>query len=103
MKQIFKLHERPSSQIKELRLLYEEDNGTTGVYQVYTKWPNCPELDDYCRVIFDGKSNNINALDFDSGPMIYSGYRLDENNKVVKITRDSTNGEFLVKVKENKD
>ena len=36
MDQFFELIERPSQQIKELRLLYEEDNNT-GVYKIFTR------------------------------------------------------------------
>lgn len=95
MNDVFKLHERRSQQIKELRLLI--DNGDNGVYKIYIKWPGSPELDDYMRIIYTDYSHP-DALDFDGGPMIYKGFHLDDYNVITDIYRDKNSNEFLVKV-----
>ena len=100
MKEIFELRERPSQQIKELRLLYEE-SPNIGVYKVFSQWPGYPGLDTYCRVISDNDLN-VKAIDFDGGPIIGKGYLLDNDNEIIDITRDKITNEFLVKVKDNK-
>lgn len=99
MEQIFELVARPSQQIKELRLLYEEDDNT-GVYKVFTQWLDHPDFDGYIRIIFSD-DNKIDALDFDGGPMIYTGYQLDIHNKITEIYRDKNTKEFLVKIKKD--
>ena len=99
MDQFFELIGRPSSQIKELRLLYEEDDNT-GVYKIFTQWLNHPDFDDYLRVVYSD-DDKIDGLDFDGGPMIYPGYQLDKYNKIIKIYRDKNTKEFLVKVKKD--
>lgn len=101
MENIFKLFERKSQQIKELRLLV--DNGDTGIYKLYTKWPGSPDLDDYMRIIFQNDPSKPDALDFDGGPMISIGYYLDESNVIEDIYEDKHTKEFLVKVKHLKD
>ena len=97
MENIFRLFERSSPQIKELRLLV--DKGDVGIYKIFTKWPNAPELDSYMRVIYDDKG--IDALDFDGGPFIYPGYSLDEHNKISKIYEDKITKEYLIEVKDS--
>lgn len=100
MELIFELIERPSSQIKELRLLSE--NGNIGVYKVFCKWSNAPEFDSYLRILYSD-DDEIDGLDFDGGPIIYPGYKLDKNNTITKIYRDKITNEFLVEVKCTKD
>ena len=97
MKQIFELIGRPSPQIKELRLLYE-NNDNVGVYKIYSKWEGAPELDGYCRILYS-ENDKIDGLDFDGGPMIYRGFSLDKHNKIIDIYKDKNTKEFLVKVK----
>ncbi len=96
MEQVFELIERPSTQIKELRLLYENSDNT-GIYKIFTKWLNDPTFDDYIRIIYSNE-DEVDGLDFDGGPMIYPGYQLDKHNKIVKIYRDKNTKEFLVKI-----
>lgn len=92
----FELRERPSQQIKELRLLYQiTDN--IGVYQIFCKWENNPNFGAYLRILYSN-DNEIEGLDFDGGPMIYPGYCLDSNNKITKIYRDKNTKEILVEV-----
>ena len=95
MELTFELTERPSPQIKELRLLSEKDN--IGIYKIFCKWPNNPNFDMYMRILYS-EDYKIDGLDFDGGPMIYPGYKLDENNKITKIYRDNKNNEILVEV-----
>lgn len=102
MQQVFKLWERESPQIKELRLLYES-SPTRGVYKLFTQWPGYPGFDTYYRIIYDQDDHSIKALDFDGGPMIYSGFVLDKNNKIVNIHRDAITQEFLVDVQYEDD
>lgn len=99
MKQIFELKARPSDQIKELRLLFEEKNNI-GVYKVFTQWKKDPNFDGYIRILYSD-DNTIDGLDFDGGPLIYPGYLLDENNKIIDIYTDKNTKEFLIKVKED--
>lgn len=98
MELVFKLSERPSSQIKELRLLSENNN--VGIYKVFTKWANNPDFNSYIRVIYKD-DNSIQAIDFDGGPMIGPGYKLDDKNTVFKISNDIITNELLVVVKCN--
>lgn len=94
MEQTFKLHERPSEQIKELRLLVDNEN--SGIYKLYTKWPGYSGLDTYYRVSYSPEK--IEFIDFDGGPLISRGFMLDDNNQITDIYEDKNSYEFLVKV-----
>lgn len=98
MEQTFKLVERKSPQIKELRLLYE-DTEKSGIYKVFSQWPGYPSLDNYGRILYNQNDpDKIDGLDFDGGPMIYRGYKPDKHNIITDIYCDKTTYEFLVKV-----
>ena len=84
MELTFKLQDRPSPFIRELRLSYETDDG--GIYIPFT--------DGLIRIIGD-----IEAIDFDGGPFMTAGYKLDENNIVESIYRQDK--QIFVKVKKN--
>ena len=92
----FELIERPSQQIKELRLLYQVTDNI-GVYKIFSRWENDPKFDSYFRILYSD-DDQIEGLDFDGGPMIYPGYRLYDNNKITKIYRDKNTKELLVEV-----
>ncbi len=87
MKEEYILHDRPSGQIKKL-LLITKQLDTIGEYEIYTKWPNCPELDNYMRIGFD-LSNIIDYIDFDGGPFIQRGYTLSDGCKVIDFKHDN--------------
>lgn len=99
MEQTFKLIERPSEQIKELRLLYEQTENL-GIYKVFSEWPGYPYLNSYIRFLYDSKNPDvICGLDFDGGPLIHPGYKLDEHYTIKNIyRRDKITYEFLVEV-----
>lgn len=86
MKEEYILHDRPSSQIKKLILVNKQDN--IGEYEIYTKWPNYPELDNYMRIGFD-LNNIIDYIDFDGGPFITRGYILSDGCKVMAFKHDN--------------
>ena len=62
-----------TSQIKQLHL--ESQNGHSGVYKVYTKWPGHSDLDDYLRIGYD-KERHIDYIDFDGGPWLTIGSKV---------------------------
>ena len=64
-----------TSQIKQLHL--ESQNGHSGVYKVYTKWPGHSDLDDYLRIRYD-KERHIDYIDFDGGPWLTIGSKVGE-------------------------
>ena len=64
-----------TSQIKQLHL--ESQNGHSGVYKVYTKWPGHSDLDDYLRIGYD-KKRHIDYIDFDGGPWLTIGSKVGD-------------------------
>ena len=64
-----------TSQIKQLHL--ESQNGHSGVYKVYTKWPGHSDLDDYLRIGYD-KERHIDSIDFDGGPWLTIGSKVGD-------------------------
>lgn len=74
-------------QIKQLHL--ESQNGHSGIYKVYTKWPDSPDLDDYLRIGYDDEKH-IKFIDFDSGPYLTIGSKVDDYT----ITGFTHNGNF---------
>ena len=64
-----------TSQIKQLHL--ESQNGHSGVYKVYTKWPGHSDLDDYLRIGYD-KERHIDYIDFDEGPWLTIGSKVGD-------------------------
>lgn len=64
-----------SPQIKQLRLKEIKDG--KGYYDVYTRWPGCPDLDDYLRVLYQTNPTKVTAIDFDGGPYLIKGSIVD--------------------------
>ena len=64
-----------TSQIKQLHL--ESQNGHSGVYKVYTKWPGYPNLDNYLRIGYDNEKH-IDYIDFDGGPWLTIGSKVGD-------------------------
>ena len=64
-----------TSQIKQLHL--ESQNGHSGVYKVYTKWPGHSDLDDYLRIGYDD-NKYISYIDFDGGPWLTIGSKVGD-------------------------
>lgn len=64
-----------TSQIKQLHL--ESQNGHSGVYKVYTKWPGHSDLDDYLLIGYDNE-RHIDYIDFDGGPWLTIGSKVGD-------------------------
>ena len=64
-----------TSQIKQLHL--ESQNGHSGVYKVYTKWPGYPNLDNYLRIGYDNEKP-IDYIDCDGGPWLTIGSKVGD-------------------------
>ena len=62
-------------QIKQLHL--ESQNGHSGIYKVYTKWPGSPDLDNYLRIGYDDEKH-IKYIDFDGGPFLAIGSKVGD-------------------------
>ena len=76
-----------TAQIKQLHL--ESQNGHRGIYKIYTKWPDSPDLDDNHRIGYDDEKH-IKFIDFDSGPYLTIGSKVDDYT----ITGFTHNGNF---------
>lgn len=60
------------------KLLLESVNGDNAVYSVYTEWPGCPDLDKYMLITTDCDTQDVVAIDFDSGPYLAIGDKIKE-------------------------
>ena len=82
-------------QIKQLHL--ESQNGHSGVYKVYTKWLDSPDLDACLRIGYNN-IRHIDYIDFDGGPFLTIGSKVgdyvitdfihDGNFKNIKVIVD---------------
>ena len=64
-----------TAQIKQLHL--ESQNGHSGIYKVYTKWPGYPDLDNYLRIGYNN-ARHIDYIDFDGGPFLAIGSKVGD-------------------------
>ena len=84
-------------QIKQLHL--ESQNGHSGVYNIYTKWPDCPDLDDYLRIGYNDEKH-ITYIDFDGGPWLTIGSKVDDYT-ITGFTHNGNFGDIKVIVDDN--
>lgn len=85
------LKDRYSPQIK--KLIYHSETDTEYCYKLEAKWPGYPEYDNYMRIGYNDDTKYPRFIDFDGGPMISIGSKI--NGHTVSNIKNLDKGVFI--------